>query len=139
VTRVLIPWGPTLRLGFADIDNQHRRLVDLINTLDDAMRTGHGQAVVGSVLDDLIHYAIHHFGFEEELMDTYQISSADSHKTEHHKIVAEVSEFRTKSHTGDLELADLMALLRMWLTDHILKTDRALVTELHAKGATSSS
>jgi hemerythrin len=49
-----------------------------------------------------------------------------------------VSEFRTKSHTGRLELGDLMALLRMWLTDHILKTDRALVTELHAKGATSS-
>lgn len=135
---MLIPWGPTLRLGFADIDIQHRRLVDLVNTLDDAMRAGRGQAVVGPVLDELIHYTVHHFGFEEQLMDTYQISSADSHKAEHHKLVAEVSEFRTKLHTGDLALADLMALLRVWLTDHILKTDRALVTELHAKGATSA-
>jgi hypothetical protein len=81
VTRVLIPWGPTLRLGFADIDNQHRRLVDLINTLDDGMRAGRGQEIVGPVLDELIHYTVHHFGFEEELMDAYQISSADSQRT----------------------------------------------------------
>jgi hemerythrin-like metal-binding protein len=133
----LMTWGPILEVGFGDIDVQHRKLVDLVNELDDAMRAGRGQDVADAVLDDLVNYTIHHFAFEEQLMDEYQISSAAGHKAEHEQLVVEVSAFRARIQSGSAPLSDLMALLRSWLTDHILKTDKALAKELLAKGAKS--
>jgi hemerythrin-like metal-binding protein len=127
-----------LELGFGDIDAQHHKLVDLVNELDDAMRVGRGQDVVGVVLDDLIHYTIYHFAFEERLMDEWQISSAEAHKAEHQQLVVEVSTFSGKINSGAVPASDLMALLQTWLIDHILKTDKALAKELQVKGAKSS-
>jgi hemerythrin-like metal-binding protein len=133
----LMTWGPILEVGFGDIDVQHRKLVDLVNELDDAMRAGRGQDVADAVLDDLVNYTIHHFAFEEQLMDEYQISSAAGHKAEHEQLVVEVNAFRARIQSGSAPLSDLMALLQSWLTDHILKTDKALAKELLAKGAKS--
>jgi hemerythrin-like metal-binding protein len=133
----LMTWGPMLELGFGDIDVQHRRLVDLVNELDEAMRAGRGQDVADMVLDDLIHYTIHHFAFEEKLMDEYQISSSAAHKAEHKQLIDEVTTLKAKITPGAIPIAELMALLRTWLTDHILKTDKALAKELLAKGAKS--
>jgi hemerythrin-like metal-binding protein len=133
----LMTWGPMLELGFGDIDVQHRKLVDLVNELDEAMRAGRGQDVADMVLDDLIHYTIHHFAFEEKLMDEYQISSSAAHKAEHKQLIDEVTTLKAKITSGAIPIAGLMALLRTWLTDHILKTDKALAKELLAKGAKS--
>lgn len=135
----LMTWGPMLELGFGDIDVQHRKLVDLVNELDEAMRAGRGQDVADMVLDDLIHYTIHHFAFEEKLMDQYAIATAPAHKTEHKKLVADVNTFKARFDKASAAVTtELMTFLRSWLSDHILKTDKALAKELLAKGATSA-
>ena len=36
----LITWGPRLETGLAIIDSQHKRLVDIINQLNDALEAG---------------------------------------------------------------------------------------------------
>jgi hemerythrin-like metal-binding protein len=125
-----------LQLGYGDIDAQHRRLVELVNELDDAMRAGHGRDVVGGVLDELIRYTVYHFAFEEKLMDQYAIATASAHKTEHKKLVADVNAFKARFDKGSAAVTtELMTFLRSWLSDHILKTDKALAKELLAKGA----
>jgi hypothetical protein len=39
-----------LELGYPAIDDQLRKLVDLVNELHDALKAGHAQDVVGAVL-----------------------------------------------------------------------------------------
>lgn len=135
----LMTWGPMLMVGYGDIDAQHKRLVELVNQLDDAMRAGHGRDVVGGVLNELIRYTVHHFAFEEKLMDQFGIASAAAHKAEHKKLVADVSAFKTKFDAGSAAVTtELMTFLRNWLSNHILKTDKALARELLAKGAKSA-
>jgi len=135
----LMTWGPMLQLGYGDIDAQHKRLVELVNQLDDAMRAGHGRDVMGSVLNELIRYTVYHFAFEEKLMDQYGISSLAAHKAEHKVLVADVTAFKAKFDSGSVAVTtELMAFLRSWLSDHILKTDKALAKELLAKGAKSA-
>jgi len=134
----LMTWGPMLQLGYGDIDVQHKRLVELVNSLDDAMRAGKGRDVLGGVLDELIKYTQFHFAFEEKLMDKYAISTTVAHKAEHQKLIAEVGAFQTKFEAGSASVStELMSFLRTWLSDHILKTDKALAKELLAKGAKS--
>jgi hemerythrin-like metal-binding protein len=135
----LMAWGPVLQLGFGDIDAQHERLVELVNQLDDAMRAGHGRDVVGRVLNDLVEYTVFHFAFEEKLMDQYGISSTQAHKAEHKQLMADVGAFKTTFEAGSAPLTtELMAFLRDWLSNHILRTDKALAKELLAKGAKSA-
>lgn len=135
----LMTWGPMLQVGYGDMDAQHKRLVELVNQLDDAMRGGHGRDVVGPVLNELIRYTVSHFAFEEKLMDRYGISSSVAHKAEHKKLVADVSAFKAKFDAGSAAVStELMSFLRNWLSSHILKTDKALAGELLTKGAKSA-
>lgn len=135
---VLIAWGPMLELGLDEVDAQHRRLVDLVNELDAAMREGKGEHAVGLVLDDLVPYTVYHFAYEERLMDDYRVSSAEAHKAEHRMLIDEVGTIRATYTSGSVSASDLMDLLKTWLTDHILKTDKAMAKELIAKGAKSA-
>jgi hemerythrin len=48
----LVTWGPSLEVGIQLIDSQHKRLVDLINQLDDAQKQGRGNEVIGETLED---------------------------------------------------------------------------------------
>lgn len=135
----LMTWGPMLQIGYGDIDAQHQRLVELVNQLDDAMRSGKGRDVVGHVLTELINYTVSHFAFEERLMDQYGLPSTAAHKAEHKKLVADVGAFKAKFDTGAASVTtELMSFLRNWLSNHILKTDKALAKELIAKGAKSA-
>jgi hemerythrin-like metal-binding protein len=135
----LMTWGPDLQIGFADIDRQHKRLVELVNQLSDAMQNGKGRGVVNSVLSELVRYTVSHFAFEERLMDRYQISTSAAHKAEHKKLVTDVTALQAKLDAGSLSVTvELMSFLHTWLKTHILETDKALAAELNAKGAKSA-
>jgi hemerythrin len=135
----LMTWGSMLQLGYGDIDEQHKKLVELVNSLDDAMRAGKSREVLGGVLDELIKYTQFHFAFEEKLMDQYNISTTGAHKAEHQQLISDVATFQTKFEAGSASVStELMSFLRTWLSDHILKTDKALAKELLAKGAKSA-
>ncbi len=135
----LMTWGPMRQIGYGDIDAQHKRLVEIVNALDEAMRTGKGRDVVAKVLTELIKYTQFHFAFEERLMDQYGIASSAAHKAEHRKLIADVGAFKAKFDTGTASVTtELMAFLRNWLSNHILKTDKGLAKELLAKGAKSA-
>ncbi len=135
----LMTWGPMLQIGYGDIDAQHKRLVELVNQLDDAMRAGKGRDVVGGVLTELVNYTVFHFAFEEKLMDQFGISTSAAHKVEHKKLVADVGAFKTKFDSGSAAVTtELMSFLRNWLSNHILKTDKGLAKELISKGSKSA-
>ena len=75
----LMTWGPALQIGYGDIDVQHKRLVDLINALDDGVRSGHSRDVLADVLTELARYTQLHFAFEEKLMELYGLSDTEEH------------------------------------------------------------
>ena len=61
----LITWNNMLSTGVTEQDNQHKKLIDLINQLNDAMQAGKGSEVLGKVLAELVNYTVFHFGYEE--------------------------------------------------------------------------
>ena len=61
-------WGPKLWVGVKDIDDQHKKLVEIVNKLNDAMVAGHGREVIGPTLNELIRYTQQHFAAEERIM-----------------------------------------------------------------------
>ena len=132
--RPLIEWTPALDLGIADIDSQHRKLVGIINGLNDAMRQGNSRSAVSSLVDELVDYTRHHFAFEEKFFDQHGYRGATGHKETHRRFVAEIEGFRTRINEGAPGVGvALMHLLREWLVKHILSADRKYADEIAAK------
>ena len=67
----LIAWDQGFSVGVGSIDEQHKKLIGLLNDLHDAMRFGKGRDVLGKVLAELIDYTAYHFRTEEGLFAKY--------------------------------------------------------------------
>jgi len=62
---ILIHWSSKLELGFKDIDQHHKKLVDLINLAYDSYMVNLPDSTIQEVISELIDYAFVHFKFEE--------------------------------------------------------------------------
>ena len=131
----LITWSNMLSTGIGEQDTQHKKLIDMINQLNDAMQAGKGSEVLGKVLSELVNYTVFHFGYEEKLMSEHGYTDTPAHKAEHVKFVQTVGDFKKKFDAGNAVISvEIMNFLRDWLTSHIMKTDKKLGQELVKKG-----
>ena len=131
----LIEWNDNLSVNIAEIDKQHRRLVDMINELNDAMKLGKGNAVLGKIINGLIDYTATHFGTEEKYFKTFGYPDAESHKKEHADFVSKVSEFKSGFNKGKLSVSvEVMRFLSQWLQNHIKVIDKKYGPFLNEKG-----
>ena len=67
----LIQWDDSLRVNIAEIDAQHRKLVGMINELNEAMRMGKGKEILGKTVQGLIEYTQTHFQTEEKYFEKF--------------------------------------------------------------------
>ncbi len=119
-----VQWKDEYSVRIPEIDLQHRRLVDLINQLHDAMKAGSDRAKVGGVVDQLLSYTNYHFAYEERMMEHAHYPALDDHKRVHRAMTAQVEEFRKHVAGAGASLPlTLMSFLKNWLFKHILETD----------------
>lgn len=134
-TMVLIEWSDLLSVHVKQIDQEHQQLIELINTLHEAMKARAGKETVGIAIDCLVKYTEFHFGDEEALMAKYGYLSSTAHRAEHRTFVQKTQEFAKGYATGKLLLSmDVMNFLRVWLTEHICKVDKEFGNFLNSKG-----
>lgn len=118
-------WKDTLSVKVKEIDDQHKALIDMINRLYEAMRSGQGSSVVSGIVDDLSDYTVKHFSDEENMMARFEYPQLSAHKVEHEAFVAKVKDFQTGIKTGKMFLSiDILNFLSDWLRKHIMGTDQ---------------
>jgi hemerythrin-like metal-binding protein len=129
----LLVWNDELETGVAEIDEQHRILVNSINETNVRLNTTQvNAAVLEKITQDLLSYALYHFETEEELMQSlgYQEASpedAQTHQRQHREFSATVVSVREGIKAGRLiSREDLLGFLNGWLIQHILLTDKKL-------------
>ena len=131
----LIDWSPSYSVKVAKFDQQHKKLVDLINQLHDAMKSGQGTTAIGVVLQSLIAYTGTHFSEEIKLMQTHGYPDLAKHQAEHEKFVKQVIEFQQKFQDGGAMLTmSVLSFLKDWLVKHIQGEDKKYGPFLNAKG-----
>lgn len=131
----LITWTADLSVGIASIDEQHKKLVELINLLFDAMRTGKSRAVLDGVFSDLVDYTATHFTYEEELFRRHDYGEIDGHRALHRVLTDKVLAYKAEFDAGRISISiDLLKFLEDWLVEHIKKTDKRYGAFLSARG-----
>ncbi|WP_243544542.1 bacteriohemerythrin [Pseudodesulfovibrio tunisiensis] len=121
----LMDWDESFSVGVREIDQQHRKLFDLVNALHKAMRTGKGSDILGKVFEELREYTVHHFAHEESLFEEHHYPAMIGHQKEHTKLVDQVLELEKEFKAGRAAITnEVMEFLRNWLVNHIKGTDR---------------
>ena len=120
-----ITWKKEFEVGYAKVDDQHKELVRIINSLADAMGSGKGKDVLNKIIVELMNYTVYHFALEEKYMTQYRYADIQTHKAEHAKFIAEVTAFKKDFDSGVLGLSlKVLQFLSDWLKTHIMGTDQ---------------
>jgi hemerythrin-like metal-binding protein len=131
----IMNWDASLHTGHEKVDSDHKRLVDLINRLGDAMAKGQGKDVCGKVLNELVTYARTHFSTEERLMAVHDYDGQVDHKGQHERFIRDVAAFKARFDSGSAMLSiSILNFLKTWLADHIKLSDKEFVAGI-ANGA----
>ncbi|RFF28385.1 MULTISPECIES: bacteriohemerythrin [unclassified Wenzhouxiangella] len=135
----IFPWSKHFETGIADIDQQHRRLVSLLNQVASAAVDDSTDINLDELLDELTAYAHYHFEDEEALWARYLEGEkvlAD-HRKYHSGFVEKVGELYQSRKCRRETLHEILSFLTHWLARHILQNDRemALIIEQMDQGA----
>lgn len=125
MTDNLINWNETYSVGNAEMDEQHKKLIDIINKLFKSFKEGNAQEISSEILYEMIEYSNFHLNSEEKLLYKYNYTEKDKHEKLH-------EEFRKKTNELKFDLKNssegshykLIEYLKEWWTNHILVEDK---------------
>ncbi|WP_448189206.1 bacteriohemerythrin [Azospirillum sp. sgz301742] len=120
-----VEWSEFLSVGHTKIDEDHKRLFEILNRLAKGEER-RKRAVVSEAIEQMIRYAGEHFAREEELMAAIRYPLRAEHTQHHRELAAKVLGWREKIadrwhpwHGGTF-----FVVLAHWLVSHILDDDR---------------
>ncbi|MCL2063561.1 MAG: bacteriohemerythrin [Candidatus Cloacimonetes bacterium] len=120
-----IEWTDDLSVRIWAIDNEHKKLIMLINKLSDSMSQGQGQSVLAGILSELANYTKTHFKNEEALMEKHGYPKQDDHKKQHTELVNKLNELQSDYNSGKISLSlSIFNFLTSWIQNHIKKEDK---------------
>jgi hemerythrin-like metal-binding protein len=92
-----IEWRDDLRLGFTQIDEQHRKLIQTMSDLNQAIINKEADKVLSDTFNNLFDYTSNHFALEEKYFDEFKYTEAEMHKAAHKYFVKTLNEKYNKA------------------------------------------
>jgi len=120
-------WDDSLSVDIQEIDEDHRKLVDLYNILKHSVVEGDAANYIEAVMEELISCTAWHFRHEERLMLKYDYEGFAEHKTEHQALIESAKALQQKLLQKDKPVSSKdIEFLEHWLIGHILGADMEL-------------
>jgi hemerythrin len=131
----LMTWTQQLSVGVKVLDDDHKKLIGMLNQLNDGMKAGQGRQTLGKVFDELVDYTKMHFAREEQFFAETGYGAAEAHKKEHDDLTMRVLDLQTRHNNGALALSkEVINFLQGWLIYHIQGSDQKYRPHLNANG-----
>jgi hemerythrin len=130
----IIKWRDSYNTDVKQFDDEHHRIVELIDTMFVALRDKSGKEVFVKVCDELLLYTGYHFENEEKAMETAKYPYIEAHIAEHIRLKKMVQKFQAIINSEFPEgSSELYRFLREWLFAHIQNVDKKYSPYLKAK------
>lgn len=125
-----LQWDESLELGFEEIDNQHKGIVEHFGKLSEASQQGKSKEIIEELAVFLFDYAHVHFATEDKIMVEYRYPKIEIQRREHGEFTRDTNELKKKIElegaTREIAIAATGKLLR-WIIQHIKKHDKEMV------------
>ena len=116
-------WNDEYSVGIQEIDDQHKRLLDIFSYIERGIRLQRGWMEIFHSVADLKIFARIHFEIEEALMRLYGFPALRAHIEEHQHFFTRLAEIESKALKGPVE-KETLEFLCDWLKSHIQGSDR---------------
>lgn len=117
-----------MSVGQPTIDDDHKVLFAIINEFETSPDFTHAEQAARK----LYKYTQEHFRREEHLQQLMRYPYAEAHRRDHEEILGSLtdvikSHFLKKAGTDEAAaIARLTELMRLWIVDHVMTTDRQM-------------
>ncbi len=115
-------------LGLSIIDEEHKKVIDIINMVIAAKQHDNYPGEVEKMLHEMIDFSWRHFKTEERYMLEFDYPEYQYHKEEHFDFVQRMNSYFGRVVDGDYHVAnEILEYLKEWLLKHIQGTDAKYV------------
>lgn len=125
----MIDWKDDYSINVAEVDSQHKEMVDIVNQIHEAAMSGEDMDTLNKILNHLLEYTRFHFKTEEKLMLEHDYFNYASHKREHNELIQQLeTTVRNISEGSVLQFSAIsdFDIADDWMMTHLLGSDKAL-------------
>lgn len=123
--KVYLEWQASYALGVAELDEQHARLVEIINELSWAVNSPtRDPNFVKKLIVDLTQFATKYFVSEEKMLKESAFPAIDKQILEHREFIKKIKELHEDFKKSVVSLRPLLTFLNSWFVKHCLEKDR---------------
>lgn len=124
-------WSKAIQTGRQDIDDDHRKIFDLLDLLKTKCETPDEVAqTIQTVLAELKDYVAVHFSNEEKIMDSFDYDQKAEHKKLHKNFKKKIESLTVSNFKTDTLRKRLLIIIYDWLMTHIISIDRVMIAKL---------
>ncbi len=116
-----IEWNDALLIGNRSIDTQHKRLVDMIQSIPEF-----NTARDDRVLNETLEYATTHFSDEESFMHDIAYPDLKAHTNKHKTLTRTLLAYARNYEKGKTDLYAFKHFMFRWVREHIMDEDRKI-------------
>lgn len=120
----LLEWRDEFRIGIAEVDHEHKTLIDLINRLHESLGADRAAERVEAFLGEIFARIAAHFALEEKDMQARGYPERPAHKADHEQLLDDLRDIMDEvNDRGVLDDAALSQRLAAWFGDHFRSHD----------------
>jgi len=124
-----LKWDDCYLLGNEKVDNQHKELFNLVNSLVQSCDSGTDTKKLKETLLFMVNYAVLHFDDEEALQIECNYPEYEKHKKMHddfkNVVLGLVDRFSQSGSSAELS-NDVKKIIVKWLVNHIMSEDKKI-------------
>ena len=119
---IFINWKSEYNLGIPIIDEQHRGIVSIINSLHFEMQHSFTKDILTSIIEMMNDYTHIHFRVEESFLERIDFPNANKHHELHRELSSKLTDAGRKS-AMNRDPYQFMDFLKSWWINHICSED----------------
>ncbi len=127
-----LEWKDSYSVGVAEVDHEHRELIDLVNKLSVELSSSSPKRDVEEIFGDLFRGISAHFALEEHFMRNRHYDQFAEHKADHERLLDELRDIMDDHAANDTMVDKLTASLESWFVQHFKTHDARLHSRLGA-------
>lgn len=126
--KIYFYWDNKYSVQFTEIDEQHKKLFDILNDLYNAFVCKTHKDEIQKIIEKLIDYTKFHFSYEEKYFDKFNYTFKTEHIKEHQTFIETANQFKAEAEKNPGALTyKTMTFLKDWIYNHILVNDKKYI------------
>jgi len=124
----MLIWSDEYSLIIPVIDEQHKKLFELINKARMVENFSNNPKSALEILDQMNEYAREHFKSEELFMRISNFPELESHRNEHIDFANTIIDYKNRVVCGDYQVINkMLEYILEWVVNHIQVTDKKYI------------